>query len=267
MRLLLRIRDVQIPGGIDGDACSDYATARWWRAVVPAVALSPVSRDCGDHPVRDLANAIVAGIRNVQIPGGIDGDASGVTQLRAGGRAVVPAVARSPVSRDCGDHPVRDLANAIVAAYPRCTDSRRNRQRRLLGRFNCALGGRAVVPAVASSSVSRDCGDHPVRDLANATVRSIRDVQISGGIDGDACRLTQLRAGGRAVVPAVPLSPVSRDGRDHPVRDLANAKVAHPQCTDSRRNRRRRQPDHSIAHWWQDRCPRCSLESRFPRRW
>ena len=52
--------------------------------------MSPVSRDGRDHPVRDLANAMVASIRDVQIPGGIDGDAAGPFNARSW-QAVVPA--------------------------------------------------------------------------------------------------------------------------------------------------------------------------------
>ena len=91
--MVVSIRDVQIPGGIDGDARRVIQLRTGSRAVVPAVPLSSVSRDRGDHPVRDLANAIVLIIRDVQIPGGIDGDAFRPIQLRAGGRTVVPAVA------------------------------------------------------------------------------------------------------------------------------------------------------------------------------
>ena len=61
---------------------------------------SSVSRDRSDHPVRDFANAIIVSIRDVQIPGGIDGD-DRRDSIARGGRAAVPAVAKRSRYRLC----------------------------------------------------------------------------------------------------------------------------------------------------------------------
>ena len=110
----------------------------------PLKPARPVSRHGGDHSVRDLADAVVTGVGDVQVAGGIHGDAVGIIQLGAGGRAAVAADSLDPVSRHGGDHPIRDLADAAVTG--------------------------------------------------------VGDVQVAGGIHGDAGGIVQLGAGGRTVV-------------------------------------------------------------------
>ncbi len=55
-------------------------------------------------------------VGNVEVARGVHSDADGLAQLGAGGRAVVAAETKRPVSRHGGDHPVRDFADAVVTA-------------------------------------------------------------------------------------------------------------------------------------------------------
>ena len=48
------------------------------------------------------------------IAGGVNGDSLGIGQLGAGGRAVIAGVSGRPGSRHGGNHPIRDLADAVV---------------------------------------------------------------------------------------------------------------------------------------------------------
>jgi hypothetical protein len=47
------------------------------RAAIAAEALYPISRDGGDHTIRDLPDAIAIGVGDVEIAGGIYGYAGG----------------------------------------------------------------------------------------------------------------------------------------------------------------------------------------------
>ena len=93
---LFRVGDVEVAGGVHGDPAGSVQLGAGGRAVVAAEALRPVARHGGDHPVRDLADAVVASVGDVQVAGGIHGDARGIVQLGAGGRAVVAAEADLP---------------------------------------------------------------------------------------------------------------------------------------------------------------------------
>src|SRR5437762_3324545 len=68
----------------------------------------------GDYAARDVADAVVTGVYDVKIAGGVHGDAGGNKQLSAGSRTVVAAETGFPISRHGGDHAGRDLADAVV---------------------------------------------------------------------------------------------------------------------------------------------------------
>src|SRR5438045_3694032 len=46
--------------------------------------------------------------------------------------------------------------------------------------------GWAIISGEAHNSISRYCGDHSVRDLADARIVPVRDEEVSKWIDGDA---------------------------------------------------------------------------------
>jgi hypothetical protein len=55
-----------------------------------------------------------------------------------------------------------------------------------VGEGQLGAGRRAAVAAIPEYSVSRHCGDHPVRDLADDIVIRVADEQVAGGIQRDA---------------------------------------------------------------------------------
>jgi len=87
------------------------------------------------------------------------------------------------------------------------------------------IGGPAIIAAEAVRTVSRHGGDYPIRDLADATVQVIRNIQVAGGVQGYPVRFEQLRAGRRSVVAAETRGPVPSDRGDYPVHDLADSIV------------------------------------------
>ena len=70
------------------------------------------------------------------------------------------------------------------------------------GRYNWALVAGPLSPLKPCRPVSRHGGDHAVRDLADAVVVGVGDVEVAGGVHRDAAGAEQLGAGGRAVVAA-----------------------------------------------------------------
>ena len=109
------VGDVQVPGGIHGDARGTVQLGVAGRAVIAAEAWRSVSRDGSHHPIRDLADTVIPRVGDVQVARGIHGDAPRTAQLGAGGWAVVAAVAVRPIPRHGGDHPVRHLADPTAA--------------------------------------------------------------------------------------------------------------------------------------------------------
>src|SRR5206468_1978203 len=63
-------------------------------------------------------------------------------------------------------------------------------------------GGGAVVTAEAGVTGAGDRGDDPAAgyDLTDTVVLGVRDEEVARGVDGDAGRVPQLRAGGGAPV-------------------------------------------------------------------
>ena len=86
-------------------------------------------------------------------------------------------------------------------------------------------GGRAVVAAETCVPFPATVVITPFETLRMRLLQVVRDVEVAGGVHGDADRKVQLGAGGRAVVAAETSRPVSRHGGDHAVRDLADAAV------------------------------------------
>ena len=94
--------DVQVAGGVHRDAPGTIQLGAGGRTVVAAETARPISRHSSDHSVRDLADAVVTGVRDVKAAGGVYRDAIGKIQLGAGGRTVVAAETGRPISRHSG---------------------------------------------------------------------------------------------------------------------------------------------------------------------
>src|ERR1019366_5981285 len=185
-------------------------------------AVRPVSHHGGDHPVRNLADAIVASVGDVQVASRVQGDAVGPAQRGIGSRTVVAHEARSPVSSHDGDHPVRNLADAIATLLGDVEVASRV-HRDGYGTPQPDAGGRTTVDV--KRAAPRHGGDHAIRHLADASVSSVGDVQVAGSVHRDTPGTAQLSAGGWAVVATEAWRPGPRHGRDHSVRYLTDAVV------------------------------------------
>src|ERR1019366_1408410 len=165
-----RVGDIEVAGGVHGDPHGAAQLGAGGRAVVAAETLRPISRRGGDHPVRDLADAVVDRVGDVQVAGRVDGDPGGKVQLGAGGRAVVAQTRRAP-ARHGGDHPARYLADEAV------TEEGGIGEVKVAVRIHgdalwtpqLGAGGRASVEK-ARRGPARHGGNHPARYLADADV-------------------------------------------------------------------------------------------------
>ena len=119
----MSIGDVQVAGGVHGDPIGNVQLGADGRAIVPAVALRPAPRHGSDHPIGNLADPEVISIGDVEVAGGVHGDAFGSVQLSAGSRTAIAAVASQedtgpsrpdPHPGHGGDHPIGYLADAVV---------------------------------------------------------------------------------------------------------------------------------------------------------
>ena len=127
-------------------------------------------------------------IGDVEVAGGVHGDTAGTHQLGAGGWATVAQGAPAPGHG--GDEPGRDFADAVAAGGDVEVAGRVHSE--AVGIARTGAGSGAVVSAADWRSVARHGGNHPARDLEDAIVKSVGDVQVAGGIHGDGPRLVQL---------------------------------------------------------------------------
>src|SRR5208282_3389700 len=135
-----------------------------------------------------------------------------------GGRHVVPVVARTSGARHGGDGTGGDvhLADALVESVPNVNIARAvHRHAFGIGEF-CA-GGRTIVPDRAQHSVARHGGDGAAgAHLADAVVKSGRDVEVARAVHCHAIGKEDFRGGGRDAVPVVAPSSGARHGGDVP---------------------------------------------------
>ena len=93
------------------------AAVAW--TVIAAVACGPIAGDGGDHAGGKihLADPVVVGVGDEEVPGGVHRDTCGVVQFGGGGLAAIAAVAWGPIAGDGGDHAggVIHLADPVVA--------------------------------------------------------------------------------------------------------------------------------------------------------
>ena len=232
-----RIGDVQVARSVHRHASGLVQLRRRSRAAVPAAAVSPISRDRGDHSRSvHLADAVVVPIGDVQVAQTVRRHAGGAVQLRRNGRAAVPAEAARPVARHRGDHPRSvHLADAVVARIGDVQVARAV-QRHATGSVQLRRHSRAAVPAEAER-LARHRGDHPRGvHLADAAVAIIGDVQVARAVHRHALGGAQSRRSGRAAIPAEAAAP--RDRLDNPVaRGLRPGNRRRQRSEDQRRAR------------------------------
>src|ERR1700687_5581691 len=95
----LVVRDEQVADCVQCDALWAQLCAGGGSTIASETA-GPVPRHGGDHPVGDLADAIVKAVRDVNVASRVHGDAAGVVQLSASGRTVAAAEPLYPISRN-----------------------------------------------------------------------------------------------------------------------------------------------------------------------
>src|SRR5882724_9570617 len=88
-----------------------------------------------------------------------------------------------------------------------------------LGWFNCALVAGPPSPLKPGAPFPATVSDHSVRDFAYAVVAPVCNIQVAGGVHGDAQRIVQLGLGGGPAIAAEALRSISRHSSDHSVRD------------------------------------------------
>ena len=100
----------------------------------------------------DLADAVIVGVGDEEVPAGVHARRHRAVQLGGGGRAAVAAVARGSVAGDGGDHAgsAIHLADAVVVSVGDEEVPGRVHRHALRGR-QLGGGGLAAVPAVARS--------------------------------------------------------------------------------------------------------------------
>src|SRR5882672_8690973 len=104
--MIVRVRDVQVSGVVERDPPRPSQLREGSEASVAAQTWASGSRIRGDYARRShLADAVIAGIRDVQVPGGVERGLPRLLQLRAGGRTGVAIVASGPVARHGKDCP------------------------------------------------------------------------------------------------------------------------------------------------------------------
>src|SRR5581483_11973860 len=113
--VIAEIGDVQIAGGIDGEADGSVQLRVGGGAAVARVSDAAAAGDCRDGAAGDFAHAGGQRVGDVDVAGAIDGETFRGIQLGAGGRAVIAAEARRAVAGEIGDGPVGgDFADDVV---------------------------------------------------------------------------------------------------------------------------------------------------------
>src|SRR5207249_4168676 len=164
-------------------------------------------------PGGDLADAAGTVVGDVEVAGGIEGYANGYGELRGGRGAAVAREARAAgagVGRDGA--PGGDLADAAVVVVGD-VEVAGGIEGHANGYAQLRVGRGAAVTReakAAAAGVGRDGAAG--RDLADAIVGDVRDVEVARRIEGHASGGVELRSGrGAAVAREVPAG-VGRDG-------------------------------------------------------
>ena len=204
--IVARVRNVEIASGIHGNSQRDVQLCAGGRDIVAVIAAAAVARNRGDNPcIRHLADAFIAVVRDVQIVRRIHCDAARIAYLRAGGRAVVAAIAPRARARNSGDNARRrgHLADAMVRGV-RDEHIAQSIHRDFIGVAHLRGGGRDVVAVIARRARARDRADQACRrrHLADAVVAAVCNIDVARPVDGN--RLGRYRsAGGRDVVAVI----------------------------------------------------------------
>jgi len=199
----VRIRDVNVAAGIHGDASGRVELGAGGGGSIAAVALFAIARNRMDGSGRDIANALIACVGDVNVAAGVDGHGGGIVEHGAGGGGSIAAIACGPVACNCVDDAVADFANAVVVRI-RDVNVAVGIDGDAGGRVEHGTGGGGSIAAIALFAVARDGGDHACGgDLANHIVVGVCDVEVAAAVVCDRAGRGKSRAGGSSAVAGV----------------------------------------------------------------
>jgi hypothetical protein len=223
------VRDVEVARAVHRHASGIIEFCAGGRDVVPIVSGCSVARHGGDSAARiDLADALVALVRNVEVPRAVHRHGSGTIEFCTGSRDIIPIIPGCSVARYGGDGAARiDLADALVGEVRDVEVARAVHRHANKGMIEFCADGRDVVPIIPGCSVARHGGDSAARiDLADALVALVRDVEVPRAVHRHAKGTIEFCTGSRDIIPIVPGCSVARYGGDSAARiDLADALV------------------------------------------
>jgi len=158
------IRDVQISPAIDRNSGKTGKRRRDRRSAIPAETISAIAHHGDDRACRrHLADPVVAGIGDEQVPRGIHGDGNRAIQLGRGRRPTIAAITGRTIARHGADDPPRcGFANSIIADIGKEKVSQRihgDTLRNVPASRIAELGGRrrAAIAAKTTRAVTSCC--------------------------------------------------------------------------------------------------------------
>ena len=190
--IVAEIRDVEVARAVHGQAQGRVQLRAGGLAAVAREAGRAVARHGADRAAaRDLLDARVLAIGDVEVPGGIHGQS--FRQVELAGRAVAQHVVDSAARV----HDAHDVVEAVgdIKIAPGIG---RHGPRRI----ELRAGGRAVIARVGVDSVAREGRDiAALSGLADAQALGIGDVHVARGIHRDPGGRVERRVEGRAIRP------------------------------------------------------------------
>ena len=201
------IRNEQAASAVERDRVRTVQAGDVRRAAVAEELLTVRAGDRSDNAgVRiDFANTIVAGVRDVDVSGNIDGDPGGRGELCRGGRDVVIVVAGDAGTGQRLDDAGRvDLAQDMVTLVGD-VQLTRSGDGDAPWAVQGSHGGRSAIPRVGRDPSAGDGRDEAGDGVhaANGMITAVCEIKLSGGVKGEPIGRVQQRGGGRAAVTGV----------------------------------------------------------------
>jgi hypothetical protein len=200
--VVLGIGDVERAGGVHRQPGGEGQLRPHRRAAVAAEPGNPQPRHGRDRAVAgDLAHPVAFELGDVQVARGVQGEVARRHEFRLHGRPSVAPGAHAAGSGQRADHAVDADPPHPVVAQVRDVDVALGIHRHGVRQVEAGLFRRSAVAARAGLAVSGHGGDHARRrDLADAVVLRVGDVQVALAVRCDALRHPKLRGDG---LPAV----------------------------------------------------------------
>src|ERR1700722_20396296 len=102
----MRVGDVEVAGGVDGDAGGRIEIGGGCGCAVASITLDSSAGDNRDRAgTRYFADDVIPGVGKVEVAALVVGKAAGIGNCRRGGRTAIAGVAQNAGSGDGGDGP------------------------------------------------------------------------------------------------------------------------------------------------------------------